>query len=154
VRKLDDANRALAPFAKGATPEVRDEIRPFVREARPVVRELRPGARALADATPDLTRSFTVLNHLFNMVGFNKDGREGPDKADRDEGYLFWIAWLNHNASALFSSSDAHGAFRPITLGATCSVAQQMITEEDPSGQLAMVLGPLLLDDNLCGDGK
>ena len=45
-----------------------------------------------------------MLNHLFNLVGYNPNGREGPDKAGRDEGYLFWIAWLQHNGAALFST--------------------------------------------------
>jgi len=63
-----------------------------VRDARPVVRSLKPASQNLASATPDLTRTFTVLNHLFNMGAYNKDGREGPDKPGRDEGYLFWLA--------------------------------------------------------------
>ena len=58
----------------------------------------------LAGATPDLTSSFTVLNHLFNLVGYNPNGREDPSKDSREEGYLFWIAWLQHNGAALFST--------------------------------------------------
>jgi hypothetical protein len=85
------------------------------------------------------------------MVGYNENGREDPGKATRNEGYLFWIAWLDHIASALFSSSDANGPFRPITIGATCSTAKQLVDENDSSGQLGMLLGPLLLDPNLCG---
>jgi phospholipid/cholesterol/gamma-HCH transport system substrate-binding protein len=151
VRKLDDANRAVRPLAKEAAPILRQSIRPFVRQSRPVVRSLRPSAKRLAAGTPDLTRSFTVLNHLFNMVGYNKNGREEPGSSSRDEGFLFWIAWLDHNASSLFSSSDANGPFRPVTLGATCSAATQILQENDPSGQLGLVLGPLLLDNALCG---
>jgi phospholipid/cholesterol/gamma-HCH transport system substrate-binding protein len=121
VRKLDDANRALTPLANETTPILRTSIRPFVRESRPVVRKLRPQVKNLADSTPDLTRSFTVLNHLFNMVGYNQNGREDPSKgAARDEGYLFWIAWLDHMANNLFSTADANGPFRPILLGGTC----------------------------------
>jgi hypothetical protein len=85
------------------------------------------------------------------MVGYNKNGREDPGKDGRDEGFLFWLAWLNHNGAALFSSSDANGPFRPVTIGATCSAAKQLVTENDPSGQLGLVLGPLLLDNALCG---
>jgi phospholipid/cholesterol/gamma-HCH transport system substrate-binding protein len=151
VRKIDDANRAVTPLAKEAAPILRQSIRPFVRQSRPVVRSLRPSAQRLAKGTPDLTRTFTVLNHLFNMVGYNKNGREDPGKDGRDEGFLFWIAWLNHNATSLFSSSDANGPFRPVTLGATCSAATQILQENDPSGQLGLVLGPLLLDNALCG---
>jgi hypothetical protein len=153
VRQIPAANDALTPLALSAAPQVRDAIRPFARDARPLVRKLVAPSNQLADATPDLTRSFTVLNHLFNMLGYNQSGREDPGTAARDEGYLFWLAWLNHIGSALFSSSDAHGPFRPITVGATCSTAKQLVGDNDPSGQFGMLLGPLLLDPNLCGSG-
>jgi phospholipid/cholesterol/gamma-HCH transport system substrate-binding protein len=148
VRALDDANGELTPLAREATPIVRDQIRPFVRNARPVVRSLKPAAQSLAKSTPDLTRSFAVLNHLFNMIGFNQNGREAPGTAARDEGYLFWLAWLSHNGAALFSSSDANGPFRPVTLGAPCSVLRQIADSNPPLG---MVLAPSLLDPAICG---
>jgi phospholipid/cholesterol/gamma-HCH transport system substrate-binding protein len=151
VRQIAGANEALTPLANEATPLLRTSIRPFVRDAQPLARKLGPPAGQLATATPDLTRSFTVLNHLFNMVGYNQNGREDPGKAARDEGYLFWIAWLDHIGSALFSSSDANGPFRPITIGATCSTARQLVGDNDSNGQLATLLAPLLLDPNLCG---
>jgi phospholipid/cholesterol/gamma-HCH transport system substrate-binding protein len=151
VRQIAGANKALTPLAKDATPLLRTSIRPFVRDAQPLARKLGAPAGQLATATPDLTRSFTVLNHLFNMVGYNQNGREDPGKAARDEGYLFWIAWLDHIGSALFSSSDANGPFRPITIGATCSTARQLVGDNDSSGQLGTLLAPLLLDPNLCG---
>ena len=119
VRKLDDANAAVTPFAREAAPITGERIRPFVRAARPLVRDLRPAARDLATATPDLDRSFKVLNHLFNLLGYNESGREGPGDATRDEGYLFWLAWLAHNGGAVFSTADAHGSFRPVTERAT-----------------------------------
>jgi phospholipid/cholesterol/gamma-HCH transport system substrate-binding protein len=154
VRDIAGANKALTPLALQATPQLHKDIRPFVRASRPLVRKLPAPATRLAAATPDLTRSFTVLNHLFNMVGYNQNGREAPGAATRDEGYLFWIAWLDHIGSALFSSSDANGPFRPVTVGATCSTAKQLIDDNDSSGQLGMLLGPMLLDPNVCGTGS
>jgi phospholipid/cholesterol/gamma-HCH transport system substrate-binding protein len=151
VRKLDAANRAIGPFAEQTAPIVRDKIRPFVRDARPTVRELKTPAANLAKATPDLTRTFTVLNHLLNMAGFNRDGREDPAKGPaRDEGFLFWLAWLNHNGASLFSSGDAHGPWRPVALGANCSIAKQVL-ETEGAGQLALLLAPVLMDPALCG---
>jgi phospholipid/cholesterol/gamma-HCH transport system substrate-binding protein len=148
VKALDSANQEITPFAKEAAPILRTAIRPFVRDARPVVRDLKPASKNLAAATPDLTRSFTVLNHLFNMVGFNPNGREGPGVAKRDEGFLFWIAWLDHDGAALFSSSDANGPFRPVTLGAPCSTLKQTGDANEPLG---MMLAPALADPNVCG---
>jgi phospholipid/cholesterol/gamma-HCH transport system substrate-binding protein len=148
VRALDSANKAVTPFAKEAAPILRTEIRPFIRDARPVVRDLKPASKNLKTATPDLTRTFTVLNHLFNMVGFNPNGKEGPDNAKRDEGFLFWIAWLDHDGASLFSSSDANGPFRPVTLGAPCTTLKQT---GDANPPLGMILAPALADPHVCG---
>ena len=154
VRELDEANRATIPFAREAAPIVRDQIRPFTREAQPLVDDLRPAARNLAKATPDLTGSFRVLNDLLNMVGFNPNGTEGPTDADRDEGFLHWIAWLNHNGAALFSSSDANGTFRPVTAAAPCSILKQLVTEEageEGNALYGLVFGKPVFDAGLCG---
>jgi phospholipid/cholesterol/gamma-HCH transport system substrate-binding protein len=149
ARALDPANRAITPFAREVTPLLADDIRPFVREARPLVRDLRPASTQLADATPGLTRSFTQLNKFFNMLAFNPNGREGPDNAARQEGYLFWLAWAQHMAIQLFSTSDAHGTFRPVTLGAPCATIQQTIKDQPEIEWLAM-LTPILTDSAAC----
>jgi phospholipid/cholesterol/gamma-HCH transport system substrate-binding protein len=148
LRSLTKANREVQPFAREAAPIVRGQIRPFVRASRPLVRSLRPAAQNLGSATPKLTRSFVVLNHLFNMLGFNENGREGPTVATRDEGYLFWLAWLNHNAASVFSVSDANGPIRALTLGAKCTMLRQLADSEPPFG---MLLAPALLDPAICG---
>ena len=132
VRALNRSNASVRPFAREATPIIRDQIRPFVRDLRPLVRNLRPAAVNLAAATPDLTRSFVVLNNLFNMLGLNPNGREDPSNAARQEGYLFYIAWVTHQSLNLFSSSDAHGVFRPTTLGATCNTFKTILAEAPP----------------------
>jgi len=150
ARKLDPANRAVRPLATAATPVLRDAIRPFVRDARPLVRELRPAAGRLADATPALTRAFVRLNHLFNLAAFNPEGREDPAKASRQEGYLFWIAWLNHMAIQVFSSADAHGTFRPVTLGAPCSSIQQIV-DDQPELEFLAMLTPIITESAACG---
>jgi len=151
ARSLDAANQEVRPFAREAAPVIRDEIRKFVRDARPLVRDLAPAAGDLAGATPDLTRSFTVLNSLFNMIGFNPNGREDPSVgAKREEGYLFWIAWVNHNAAALFSSADANGPLRPLTEVATCSTLRATVEQEEPLEFLKGLTG-VLTDPKVCG---
>ncbi len=149
ARALDPANRAITPFAREVTPLLANDIRPFVREARPLVRDLRPASNQLADAAPGLTRSFTQLNKFFNMLAFNPNGREGPDNAARQEGYLFWLAWAQHMAIQLFSTSDAHGTFRPVTLGAPCATIQQTIKDQ-PELEFLAVLTPILTDSAAC----
>jgi len=147
------ANRSTTPMALEAAPLLRRDIRPFVRELRPLMRDLRPAARDLAAAEPGLTRSFTVLNHLFNLLAYNPEGREDPDKATREEGYLFHLAWLQHQVVNLFSSGDAHGPGRPITIGGTCATARGLVAGQ-PESALITGLGGVLTDPDICGGGQ
>jgi phospholipid/cholesterol/gamma-HCH transport system substrate-binding protein len=149
ARALDPANEAVRPFAKEAAPLLRKSIRPFVRESRPLVRDLRPVSRRAAAAAPDLTQVFLRMNRFLNMLGYNPGGREGPENAARQEGYLFWLAWTNHAATQLFSSSDAHGTLRPVTLAAPCATLTQVL-QAQPELELTAVLTPLLTDSKAC----
>jgi phospholipid/cholesterol/gamma-HCH transport system substrate-binding protein len=150
ARALAPANDAVRPLAKEATPLLANDIRPFVREARPVARDLRPASRNLADATPALTRSFAALNHFLNLAAYNPGGQEDPGKGDRQEGYLFWAAWVQHMATQLFSSSDAHGTFRPVTIAAPCATVKQLV-QAQPQLEFLTMLTPILTDSQACG---
>ena len=146
VRELDRANRAVRPFAREATPIVRDEIRPFVRESRPVVRNLGKAAGELAGTNfPELTRSTKVFNTLFNMFGFNPNGREEADSGnpDREEGYLFHTAWTSHQGVNLQNRDDANGPVRPVFLTGTCTTLTSLV-ENEPELEFAMNLSPIL----------
>jgi phospholipid/cholesterol/gamma-HCH transport system substrate-binding protein len=143
-------NRLTRPLALEATPLLRDDIRPFVREARPLIGELGVTARRLVGSEPGLTRTFTVLNHLFNMLGDNPDGAQGPDVADRVEGYLFDLAWVSHESDNLFSNQDAHGTGRPITTGGTCAIVRSTVQSQPELEELLGLTG-VLTDPNVCG---
>ena len=147
---LPAANAAVIPLAREGTPLLANDIRPFVREARPVARDLRPAAHNLSAATPALTRTFAALNHFLNLAAYNPGGREDPGKGGRQEGYLFWAAWVQHMATQLFSSSDAHGTFRPVTIAAPCGTVKQLVQEE-PQLEFLTMLTPILTDSAACG---
>ena len=147
---LDRSNKATTPFALEAAPQIREDIRPFVRAARPVVRDLEPATHDLSEAEPGLTKSFTVLNHFFNMLGHNPGGREAPDKAAREEGYLFAFAWLGHQSTNLFSNQDAHGPQRTLTVGGTCATIAGT-AQTFPEQEFGQLLSGVLTDPRVCG---
>jgi phospholipid/cholesterol/gamma-HCH transport system substrate-binding protein len=141
ARSLPAANAALVALAKPSTPIVKNQIRPFVVAARPLVRNLRPAAINLAKATPNLTKTFGILNHLGNLLGYNPGGQQ--------HGYLWWLAWLDHNVRTLFSIQDANGDFRPIFLQASCASLTQ-ISQGITGSSLLLNLTPILSDAQLC----
>src|SRR6185437_7070004 len=158
------ANDALTKLAVPGAPIVKNQIRPFVIASRPVVRNLKPAAQNLADrtvtqnangpvkeaaATTNLTRAFNVLNHFGNMLGYNPGNTE--------HGYLWWLAWLDHNARTLFSVQDANGDFRPLFLQASCATYSQIVNGLGsaapglgPELEGLLNLTPILTSANLC----
>jgi phospholipid/cholesterol/gamma-HCH transport system substrate-binding protein len=102
VRELGPAMVDVRPLLRDAAPILRDDLRPLVRETTPLVRDLRPSVARLNPATRNLVRAGEVLTYVVNTLGYNPPGPE--------EGYLFWLAWFNHNANSILSVEDAHGA--------------------------------------------
>jgi hypothetical protein len=151
ARALGPSQAAMRPLAREATPLLESPIRPFVRESRPFTRDLRPAAIDLSTATPNLTRSFRQFNRFFNMLAYNPRGREGPEVPDRQEGNLFWLAWVPHITANVFSTADAHGPFRPSLVAANCATYRSSI-EERPELEFLMNLSPLLANPELCGE--
>ena len=149
VRALDRANRKLRPFAKEVEPVVRKEVRPFAKAARPLVSDLAPAARSLNRTFPELTRSGRVLNRFFNMLASNPEGREPADKAGREEGYLFWIAWLFHQGVNLQNIEDGNGPMRPIFLTGTCGTLTSLV-RDNPLAEFGFNLSPILATQ--CGN--
>ena len=151
ARSLGRAQAALRPLAQEHTPTVEKRIRPFVRELRPLVEDLRPAVDGIARSTPDLTRTFKVVNRFFNMAAYNPNGREGPEKRDRHEGYLFWLAWLPHQSANIFSTADAHGPLRPSLVSGTCQTFRS-IAGDRPEAEFLMNLTPIIANEELCGE--
>jgi phospholipid/cholesterol/gamma-HCH transport system substrate-binding protein len=156
VKAIPAANQALTALAVPGAPIVQNQIRPFVIAARPVVRNLKPAAENLADptvvntsngpvneapATTNLSNVFTVLNHFGNMLGYNPGNTE--------HGYLWWLAWLDHNARTLFSVQDANGDFRPLFLQASCATYAQL-ANNSPLQEVIYNLTPILTNTGIC----
>jgi phospholipid/cholesterol/gamma-HCH transport system substrate-binding protein len=129
ARKLPEVNEAATSLAKTTTPVIEDEIRPLVRAGRPVVPDLRDAANKLSNASQPLTKVGGRLNELLNMAAFNPRGAEPAGAASRDEGYLYWGAWLAHNGTSVFTGQDGHGAYRRIYFTASCENISNLLTE-------------------------
>jgi phospholipid/cholesterol/gamma-HCH transport system substrate-binding protein len=130
---LDAVNASLEDLGNEATPAVRDQIRPLVRSARPVVPPLRTAATRYTEAAPKLEVLGKEINRLGNMAAYNPNGAEncpgGVCGPGRDEGYLYWAAWLGHLSDNVFSSQDAHGVYRRIYFTLSCANAANLVAE-------------------------
>jgi phospholipid/cholesterol/gamma-HCH transport system substrate-binding protein len=141
VSAIPAANAATIALAKPATPIIRKQVRPFVITARPLVRNLRPAAINLSTATPNLSKVFNVLNHLFNDLGYYPGGGQ--------HGYLWWLAWADHNARSVFANQDANGDFRNLFIQASCASLAQ-IAQGVPGSEAILALTGILTSANAC----
>jgi phospholipid/cholesterol/gamma-HCH transport system substrate-binding protein len=146
ARRLDGLNTSLRDLANSATPILHGQIRPFVRDARPAIPPLKTAAKRYSKAAPKLTTLGQEINRLGNTAAFNPNGAENPYGPGnptpaacggvkpsltancRDEGYLYWAAWLGHNSSSVFTSQDAHGLYRRIYFTLTCGDVTTIIS--------------------------
>ena len=155
-RKLDEANAAVLPFVKEAAPILQKQVRPFVRAAQPFQRDLGAASKDLAQANPDLTTAFRGLNRLFNIGAYNPGGSEGISEncekhgacthaeRARNEGGLYWLAWVGQNTVSLFSTADALGPIRrAYLLNLNCGVFTQGLQEAGRPPAEAEGLGKL-----------
>jgi phospholipid/cholesterol/gamma-HCH transport system substrate-binding protein len=149
ARHLDAMNTSVRELARSATPVIQHQIRPFVRSARPDLPPLRVAAKRYSKASPKLTTLGKEINRLANMAAYNPHGAEGcpggtcspqPGGKARDEGYLYWAAWLGHNGNSVFANQDANGLYRRIYLSASCGTVKNII-DSTPLAQIVTPLG-------------
>lgn len=109
------AQQAAQEFFASTEAPIREQIRPFASSVQRPFADLRDASEPLAQTTRGLGGSLAELNRLFNGLAYNPPGG--------GEGYLFWIAWLNHNANNTFLTQDAHGPLRRGIVLMSCGTA-------------------------------
>ncbi len=133
ARALGPSLKQSRPFFKETTPVIEKQLRPFARDALPTVKVLRPAARDLAALTPDFTSALKTANYLLNTLAYNPPGD--------DEGYLFWVSWLNHIGPTVFSTQDAHGPIRRGALFFSCAGLGLLQQLQTVNPQLGTIIG-------------
>ena len=109
------ALRALRPFFQQTVGPIQNQIRPFTRQVRSPVTHLAQIGQGLGSGTPGLKVGFTDLNTGLNALAYNPPGA--------DEGFLFYVPWLNHDLNANDTLQDAYGPLRRGIVLQSCSSA-------------------------------
>lgn len=141
VQAIPAANQATIDLAKPITPVLKNQIRPFVIAARPLIRNLKPVSKNLATATPNLSKVFHELNVLFNEIGYYPTGGQ--------HGYLWWLAWGQHEARTVFATQDANGDFRQLFAQLSCASLAQEATNV-PGSEAVLAVTGILSSATLC----
>ena len=133
---LAPALAALVPLARGTRAEISHTLVPFSTAIQPVSASLAPAAARLAAATPALSSGLSWVNELLNGLAH---------RPASGNSYLFWGAWLAHNANSVLSLQDANGAVARGLFLASCpalNLLQTVLSSSQPSiGALLALLG-------------
>jgi phospholipid/cholesterol/gamma-HCH transport system substrate-binding protein len=116
AQALGPALRQVRPLFRDTVGPIRDQIRPFARASQKPLKHINQAAKPLNQTTKGLTKSFGELNQLFNALAYNPPGAA-------QEGYLFWLGWLNHDTNAVFFTQDAGGPLRHGLVMLDCQTA-------------------------------
>jgi phospholipid/cholesterol/gamma-HCH transport system substrate-binding protein len=114
-RATGAALRALRPFFQQTAGPIQNQIRPFTKQVASPVTHIAQISQGLGISTPGLKTGFTDLNLGLNALAYNPPGS--------DEGFLFYVPWLNHNLTANYLLQDAYGPIRRGLVLVSCSTA-------------------------------
>jgi phospholipid/cholesterol/gamma-HCH transport system substrate-binding protein len=116
ARATGPALRALRPFFTETVAPIQNQIRPFTVQVRSPVHHVAQIGNGLGRSVPGLKTGFTRLNEGLNALGYNPPGSQ--------EGFLFYVPWLNHDLNATYLLQDAFGPIRRGLVLESCSTAQ------------------------------
>jgi phospholipid/cholesterol/gamma-HCH transport system substrate-binding protein len=110
------ALRALRPFFQQTAGPIETQIRPFTQQVASPITHVAQISQGLGVSTPGLKTGFTDLNLGLNALAFN------PQQSD-NQGFLFYVPWLNHDLVADYTLQDAYGPIRRGLVLVSCSTA-------------------------------
>jgi len=116
ARATAPALRALRPLFQQTAGPIETQIRPFTVQIKSPVAHIAQIGQGLGVATPGLRTGFTSLNNGLNALAYNPPGEQ--------EGFLFYVPWLNHNLMANYMLQDAYGPIRRGLVQESCGTAQ------------------------------
>ena len=110
------ALRALRPLFRQTAGPIQNQIRPFTLQVHDPLQHVAQIGQGLGTSTPGLKTGFTRLNDGLNALAYNPPGDQ--------EGYLFFVPWLNHNTNLDYTLQDAYGPIRRALIQESCGTAQ------------------------------
>lgn len=115
ARATAPALRALRPLFRQTAGPIQNQIRPFTVQVKSPVQHVAQISQGLGVATPGLKLGFSRLNDGLNALAFNPPGDQ--------EGFLFYVPWLNHNLVTNYTLQDAYGPIRRGLVQLSCATA-------------------------------
>jgi len=109
------AFKATERLFSETTEPIENGIRPFAREIRPLLTSAAESSTPLEKTVRNFGNSLGGLNSFFNELAYKPKGKQ--------QSYLFYLPWLNHDFNSAFSLEDAGGALLRSSIQLSCTGA-------------------------------
>ena len=101
AQALKPALKANQRLFEQTVEPIRTQIRPFTREVRPVLTHANQGSAALSKSVRGFGNALGGFNSFLNELAYKPKGKQ--------QSYLFYLPWLNHDTNATFNLADPAG---------------------------------------------
>lgn len=101
AQALKPALKANQRLFEQTVEPIRTQIRPFTREVRPVLTHANQGSAAFSKTVRSFGNSLGAFNSFLNELAYKPKGKQ--------QSYLFYLPWLNHDTNATFNLADPAG---------------------------------------------
>jgi phospholipid/cholesterol/gamma-HCH transport system substrate-binding protein len=101
AQALKPALKANQRLFEQTVEPIRTQIRPFTREVRPVLTHANQGSAAFSKTVRGFGNSLSAFNSFLNELAYKPKGKQ--------QSYLFYLPWLNHDTNATFNLADPAG---------------------------------------------
>ena len=101
AQALKPALKANQRLFEQTVEPIRSQIRPFTREVRPVLTHANQGSAAFSKTVRGFGNSLGAFNSFLNELAYKPKGKQ--------QSYLFYLPWLNHDTNATFNLADPAG---------------------------------------------
>lgn len=148
-RNLDAGFKQLIAFMDEATPVLRDQARPFARDAQAPLGKLKPVVDDIAASAKNTSTGTEVLRQLFDGLAY--------EPAGDDPSALTLAGWLGHASMSLTNMQDGAGTLGRALLYVDCGLANQATTQlrrESPAARVIIDLLGTPNDNTVLASGQ
>jgi phospholipid/cholesterol/gamma-HCH transport system substrate-binding protein len=135
TRQLDDGLKQLIAFMDASTPVLRDQVRPFARDAQAPLGKLKPVVDDIAASAKNTSTGTEVLRQLFDGLAYKPAG----DNLSA----LTLAGWLGHAGMSITSMQDAAGALGRAVIYTDCGLVttgSNTLRKESPAARTILDL--------------
>jgi phospholipid/cholesterol/gamma-HCH transport system substrate-binding protein len=137
AQALTPAFKATEQMFNQTTEPIRTQIRPFTRTIRPVLTHTKEASGPFNTTVRNFGNALGGFNGFLNELAYK------PSGGAKNQSFLFYVPWVNHDFNASFNLQDPSGPILRSLIGITCTGTYLAygLTQTEPLLQTLLQVG-------------